>query len=154
MSVSSCKRCRVKKANRPGTLCHVCFRAAGGKVEKKVGVSRQLDAIRKAMRWDREALPKHPSVRFYVELRSKNPREVTLQWERLEREHRLSRPVPPPPVEPVQTTVPGVEADSDWVEPDPVGEKLEAMIEAWLAETRARVDSICPKCGQRVEGKS
>lgn len=36
------------------------------------------------------------------------------------------------------------------VEEDVVGEKLEVMIETWLAETGKRVAGSCPCCGQKV----
>lgn len=151
-----------KKRKRPGYLPAKPF-GTGQPVPKSPGRPRKdrtppdpeidpelpskLGEARAAMEWTFEpGLPKHAGVRLFVLMLRRSPKEFYAELTRLERGWSNAGKS----VEGIAVEAPGVEERLA----DPVGEKLEAMIGAWLDEVRAKVDAVCPCCGRKVEKRS
>lgn len=145
VSGRKCMRCKGRRPHRwsaEGSVCYKCWKELGK--PKKPGVDEdippQLQALRLAMKWrDAEKLPEHPMIKFYVELARSNPRDVALQWERMEADYKGGKPS--------GVVVAGAEpAAGESVQPDEVtGETLLPLCERLLVE--------CVERGREEAGK-
>jgi hypothetical protein len=101
------------------------------------GYPVKFAAIRAALGWDHEQLPKHLEVRIYVEMRRRSIKEFMAEFRRLEGEWEQSQ-------KPASVSD-GSPDPSERVE-DPVGERVVEDIEAWLEKHRlaalARAEAI------------
>ena len=66
------------------------------------GISERLAAVRVAVAWKGQKHPEQSMVRFYWQLKSKNPRDFSATWERLEKEFEAASV---PVVAPVESKV-------------------------------------------------
>lgn len=95
-----------------------------------------LAAMRAAMHWEYEKLPKHPAVRAFVQARKKKPFEFTARWQALEEKLRELRSSS------VQSAVTSNVESSDEPEEvdDPSGRRVVEEINVWLARCKQEAE--------------